>query len=116
MTALTAVAFAPFLLKDDYLLRSSLTYDLARHLRVLDQRRANLYLTVTADKQDIRQGYFLADCPSELFNFDEVSLGDTVLFTPGSNNGVLHEHSFPEAIFLNEKPAKVNKALSFLQS
>jgi hypothetical protein len=74
MSALAAVAFSPFFLENQHLLRLGLSDDPARDLRIRYERCADLDVAVAPDKQYISQGDAFADCSGQLFNFDQVTL------------------------------------------
>jgi hypothetical protein len=107
VTALAAVAFAPFLLEDHNFFGATLIDDLARNFPIGDQGRANFGIALTADKKDIRQGHLLADFAVELLDFDDFAFGHAVLLTAGSNYRIFHR-IFSETKFLKEIRATVN--------
>jgi hypothetical protein len=106
MTSLTAVTLPSFLFENQNLLRFCLADNLTRYRGVLDQRRANFDLAITADKQDISQSYLFADLAGKLFDLYEITFGYPVLLPTSFDDCIFHV--FSRMAFLTEIPAKVN--------
>jgi hypothetical protein len=97
MTSLATVTLASLLLKNQDLLRSGLTDNLAGYGGILHQRRADFRLTIAADKQDISQRYLFANVSNKLLDLDEIPFRYSVLLPASFNDCIFHD--FPNAFF-----------------
>jgi hypothetical protein len=112
VTALSAVAFAPFFPENQHLFRLTLTHDLTGNLGITEEGKANICFTIIGNKQDVCQRHLITGVSGELFYSYNVSLRDTVLFATSPNHSVLHGLVDIKNNFLKQSTSKVNQMIA----
>jgi hypothetical protein len=79
-----------FLLENNDFLGAALIDDFADNFGVSHQWSANFYVAVVAEEQNIRESDCLTHFGVELFDLDDITFRDAVLFTAGSNYCLFH--------------------------
>src|SRR3982750_3758571 len=88
VTLRAAVALAALVLEDDDLLRQALIDDLGLDRDALDRRLADLYAAAVVGEQQRPERDLRTGAAGELLDAKGLPLADTVLLTPGRNDGV----------------------------
>ena len=92
MTLTTTVVRLRLVLEDENLLVLALRLNLARHLRALDERTADLDGIAVNNRQNLIERHALALFGAELLDADDITLGNAVLLASGLDNSV-HENT-----------------------